>query len=96
MHQARGRWPWQPWQVGTPRQKLCLQAEWSADASVPLEPAMRESIDHHFDVLVVVWVLALALGWSFVAISRTPTQADWSTAPQSGSAWVIPSGDPSQ
>jgi len=57
---------------------------------------MRESIDHHFDVLVVVWVLALALGWSFVAISRTPTQADWSTAPQSGSAWVIPSGDPAQ
>jgi len=48
---------------------------------------MRESIVRHFDVLVVVWVLALALGWSLVAISRTPTQADWSTAPQSGPVW---------
>lgn len=50
---------------------------------------MRESIGRHFDVVVVVWVLALALGWSFVAISRTPTQADWSTAPQSGPLWNI-------
>jgi hypothetical protein len=48
---------------------------------------MRESIGRHFDVLVVVWVLALALGWSMVAIIRTPTQADWSTAPQSGPVW---------
>jgi hypothetical protein len=48
---------------------------------------MRESIGRHFDVLVVVWVLALALGWSMVAIARTPTQADWSTAPQSGQGW---------
>jgi hypothetical protein len=48
---------------------------------------MRESIVRHFDVLVVVWVLALALGWSMVAITRTSTQADWSTAPQSGQGW---------
>jgi hypothetical protein len=57
---------------------------------------MRESISRHFDVVVVIWFLALALGWSVVSIAKTPTQADWSTAPQSGSAWVIPSGDLSQ
>jgi hypothetical protein len=87
MHEARDTWPWQPWQVGTTRQKLCLQADWSAESGVPLEPAMRESIGRHFDVLVVVWVLALALGWSMAAIARTPTQADWSTTPQSGPVW---------
>jgi hypothetical protein len=48
---------------------------------------MRDSISHHFDVIVVVWVLALALCWSMVAITRTSTQADWSTAPQSGQGW---------
>jgi hypothetical protein len=48
---------------------------------------MRESLSRHFDVVVVVWVLALAIAWSMVAIARTPTQADWSTAPQSGQGW---------
>jgi hypothetical protein len=48
---------------------------------------MRESLSRHFDVVVVVWVLALAIAWSMVAIARTPTQADWSTAPQSGPVW---------
>jgi hypothetical protein len=48
---------------------------------------MRESISRHFDVVVVVWFLALALAWSMVVIARTPTQADWSTAPQSAQSW---------
>ena len=48
---------------------------------------MRESVSRHFDVVVVVWFLALALAWSMVVITRTPTQADWSTAPQSGQSW---------
>lgn len=56
---------------------------------------MRESLGRHFDVVVVIWVLALALGWSLVALSRADLPADqWSSAPQSGPAWVIPSDDP--
>jgi hypothetical protein len=58
---------------------------------------VRETLDHHFDVLVVVWVLALALGWSMVTLSHSTLRADqWSYAPQSGPAWVIPSGEPAQ
>jgi hypothetical protein len=46
---------------------------------------------------VVIWVLTLALGWSVLALSRAQLSADqWSSAPQSGAAWVIPSGNPSQ
>jgi len=73
-----------------PVEYFVIKAEWSAYASVPLEPSMRESLGRHFDVVVVIWFLALALGWSVVSIARTQTQADWSTAPQSGPAWVVP------
>jgi len=52
---------------------------------------MREAILNHFDVLVVVWVLALAVGWSMVALSHAPLSNDqWSSVPQSGPAWVVP------
>ena len=68
--------------------------------SVPQEVAMvvvRETLGHHFDVVVVVWVLALALGWSLVTLSRAHVPAEqWSSAPQSGPVWVIPGGDPAQ
>ena len=58
---------------------------------------MRTTIGRHFDVLVVIWILALAVGWSLVSLSHAQLSADqWSTAPQSGPAWVIPSGDPAQ
>lgn len=58
---------------------------------------MRESLGHHFDVVVVIWVLTLALGWSLVALSRAQLPADqWSGAPANGAAWVFPSGDPAQ
>jgi hypothetical protein len=58
---------------------------------------VRETIDHHFDVLVVVWVLALALGWSMVTLSHSNLRTDqWSYTPQSGPAWVIPSAEPAQ
>jgi hypothetical protein len=51
---------------------------------------VREELLRHFDVVVVVWVLALAIGWSVVAISRAPLSSDqWSSAPQSGPAWVV-------
>lgn len=55
---------------------------------------MRESFGRHFDVVVVVWALALAIGWSVAVIARAPTQADWSTAPQSGPMWNISGGVP--
>jgi hypothetical protein len=58
---------------------------------------MRESIGRHFDVVVVIWILALALGWSLVSLSRAQLSADqWSAAPQNGPAWVFPSGNPAQ
>jgi hypothetical protein len=58
---------------------------------------MRTTIGRHFDVLVVIWILALAVGWSLVSLSHAQLSADqWSTAPQSGPAWVIPSGNPAQ
>jgi hypothetical protein len=41
---------------------------------------MRESIGRHLDVVVVVWVLALAMSFSLVAIVRTPpADGQWST-----------------
>jgi hypothetical protein len=56
---------------------------------------MRTTIGHHFDVVVVIWILSLAVGWSVVSLSKARLSADqWSAAPQSGPVWVIPSGDP--
>lgn len=87
MHETLRTWPWQPWTERVARHKIRVRAETSAVAGVPLESSMRESISRHFDVVVVVWFLALALAWSMVVIARTPTQADWSTAPQSAQSW---------
>jgi hypothetical protein len=58
---------------------------------------MRTTIGRHFDVVVVIWILALAVGFSVVSLSKAQLSANqWSTAPQSHPAWVIPSGDPAQ
>jgi len=57
----------------------------------PMEQAVRAELSAHFDVLVVVWVLALAVGWSCYAVSHTQlTTSQWSSAPHSGPAWVYP------
>lgn len=51
---------------------------------------MRELIVRRFDVVIVIWVLALAIGWSYCALARTElTNTQWSSAPQSGPAWVV-------
>ncbi len=51
---------------------------------------MREELLKHLDVVVVIWVLALAVGWSVVSLSRAPLSSDqWTSAPQSGPAWVV-------
>jgi heme A synthase len=55
---------------------------------------MREALGRRFDLVVVIWILALAVGWSMVTLSRASLSADqWSSAPQSGPAWVVPGGD---
>jgi hypothetical protein len=52
---------------------------------------MREIFVRHFDVVVVVWVLALAVAWSALALSRAQLTTDqWSSQPQNGPAWVVP------
>jgi hypothetical protein len=52
---------------------------------------MRESLAHHFDVIVVIWVLALAVGWSLVALSHASLSNDqWSATTAPGPAWVVP------
>jgi hypothetical protein len=62
-----------------------------------LEVAMREMLGRHLDVVVVIWALTLAIGWSYVSLSRASLPADqWSSPPQNGPAWVIPSADPGQ
>lgn len=54
---------------------------------------MRAELLKHFDVVVVVWVLALAIGWSVCALSHSQLPADqWSSAPQAGPVWAIYGG----
>jgi len=51
---------------------------------------MRAELAKHLDVVVVVWVLALAVGWSLVALSRSELRQDqWTSAPQAHAAWVF-------
>jgi hypothetical protein len=51
---------------------------------------MREAFLAHFDVVVVIWVLALAIGWSIFALSHAQLSQDqWSQAPQNVPAWVV-------
>jgi hypothetical protein len=60
----------------------------------PTGTAVRATLANRFDVVVVVWVLALAIGWSFYTLSRAQlTNSQWSSAPQSGPAWVVSGQD---
>jgi hypothetical protein len=61
---------------------------------VPLEPLVRATLASRFDVVIVVWVLALAIGWSLCALSRAQlSDSQWSSAPQSGPIWVVSAQD---
>jgi hypothetical protein len=53
---------------------------------------MRETLGRHFDLVVVIWALTLAMGWSLVTLSKATLSADQWSSPPSGPAWVIPSG----
>jgi len=51
---------------------------------------MRESLVHHFDVVVVIWVLALAVGWSMLALGHAQLGSQqWTATPQTGPAWMV-------
>ena len=53
---------------------------------------MRETLGRHFDLVVVIWVLTLAVGWSLITLSKAQLPTDqWSSAPQSNPAWVVTS-----
>ena len=56
---------------------------------------MRTSLSQHFDLVVVIWILALILSFSVVSLSKTHVAADhWSTPPQNGPVWVVPTDAP--
>jgi hypothetical protein len=58
-----------------------------------LNSDMREAINRHFDVVVVVWVLALALGFSMISIAKSPAAGSWDTVPNSGPVWEVSVGN---
>lgn len=52
---------------------------------------MRASLSKHFDLVVVIWVLALVFSFSLVSLSKSSlTQDQWSAAPKSGPVWNYP------
>ena len=52
---------------------------------------MRASLSEHFDLVVVIWVLALVFSFSLVSLSKSNlTQDQWSVAPKSGPVWDYP------
>jgi len=59
---------------------------------------MRASINRHLDLVFVIWVLTLAVGFSLISLSKANLAAadQWSGAPQSGPVWEFPSQGPAQ
>jgi hypothetical protein len=52
---------------------------------------MRAEIARHFDVIVVIWALALLVSLSIASLSRaTLTNAQWDHPNQNGPVWVVP------
>ena len=55
---------------------------------------MSQAVVRHFDVIVVIWVLALCGGWTLFTVSRSPqgyTQSSgWA---QVGPDWVVTGGN---
>ncbi len=50
---------------------------------------MRATFGRYFDVIVVVWAIALGMCWSVYAIGHAPVAADHWTAPNSAPAWFV-------
>ena len=56
---------------------------------------MRAELSRHFDVIVVVWVLALVVGWMLITLSRAPlSNSQWDHAAQAGPAWIVAADAP--
>jgi hypothetical protein len=51
---------------------------------------MRAELARHFDVVVVIWALALMIGFMIVTLSRAELTNDQWVNPYNGPAWVIP------
>jgi hypothetical protein len=55
---------------------------------------MRESLVRHFDVIVVIWVLALCVGFAVVSLSHSPLGYDQGSGwAQVGPDWVVSAGN---
>ena len=53
---------------------------------------MRAELGRHFDLVVVIWVLALAVAFSVTMLSRAQLSNDQWTYQSHGPAWVYPAG----
>ena len=51
---------------------------------------MRSELTRHFDVVVVVWALALAVAFSVAILSRAQLPADQWTYQPDAPHWVFP------
>ena len=51
---------------------------------------MRAELTRHFDLVVVVWVLALMIGFMLAGLSRAELTNDQWTQSNDGPAWIVP------
>ena len=55
---------------------------------------MRELLVRRFDVVVVIWVLALCVSWTLLTLSRSPLGYDEGSGwAQTGPDWVVAAGN---
>ena len=62
------------------------------EASRNWSSQMRETLVRHFDVVVVIWVMALTFGWSIAwvgAAGAAGAGTRWSAPPAHGPVWVV-------
>ena len=50
---------------------------------------MRDALNRNFGVVVVIWTLALAVGFSLVSLSHAQLSADQWSSPPAGPAWLV-------
>lgn len=55
---------------------------------------MRETLGRRFDVIVVIWALALVVGWSFVTLGRCEVGDTQWGQPAHGPAWIVNDAPP--
>ena len=50
---------------------------------------MRAELARHFDVIVVIWVLTLMVGFTLASLSRAELRNDQWSYEQNGPHWVV-------